>query len=293
MLSQAIYWSTTELVKSRDGWFYKSWRDWEAETCLTRREQDAARVILRRKNFIATETRKVGGAPTLHYRVNFRAILEALAIAPSGELDCTDTCNGLHAGVQTRIAPNGAMDCPDSCKPITESTSETTTETTADFFPAAGASGGDEPGAKGSSSRETKGKTTDPRFAPAKDHIRILYQRKYGQECTWSTPENANLSRWLRDNPAWPLDQILKCVENVFASERDYGRPSTWLNDLGKWVSGPKNEFGNTKGVGNVGKSSGGSAQAKQDRSFDAIRTAASRMAGSAGGAGEGLFSSV
>mgnify|MGYP006871977853 CR=1 FL=1 len=39
MLSQAWYW-TQRLEPERDGWFYKSWQEWQAETSLGRRQQD-------------------------------------------------------------------------------------------------------------------------------------------------------------------------------------------------------------------------------------------------------------
>lgn len=45
-MSQAVYWSST-LPTERDGWFYKSATEWEAETGMTESEQQTARKRLR------------------------------------------------------------------------------------------------------------------------------------------------------------------------------------------------------------------------------------------------------
>lgn len=43
MLSQACYLSTTDTASKRGGWFFKTAKEWEEETGLTRREQETAR----------------------------------------------------------------------------------------------------------------------------------------------------------------------------------------------------------------------------------------------------------
>lgn len=74
-LSQCIYWS--DRGGRKDGSFYKSYKEWEDETSLTRREIDNARDDC--KAFITTELHRANGAPTLHYRVNFDALVDAIA----------------------------------------------------------------------------------------------------------------------------------------------------------------------------------------------------------------------
>lgn len=66
MLSQAIYWTS----KTRDpqGWFYKSQKDWEEETGLSRSEQDIARKLLRSGCFWQEKLR--GVPATLYFRVD-------------------------------------------------------------------------------------------------------------------------------------------------------------------------------------------------------------------------------
>lgn len=74
MLSQAVYWSSR--TNDSEGWFYKSQVEWEAETGLTRTEQEKARRALKSAGFLE-EARK--GLPAkLYYRVNLDAVAAAL-----------------------------------------------------------------------------------------------------------------------------------------------------------------------------------------------------------------------
>jgi hypothetical protein len=66
MLSQAIYWS--KRTSDKDGWFYKTRKDWEEETGLTRTEQDTARQRLRALGFWQEERRDVPAK--LYFRIN-------------------------------------------------------------------------------------------------------------------------------------------------------------------------------------------------------------------------------
>lgn len=66
LLSQAIYW--TSRTSDPDGWFYKSQKDWEEETALTRSEQEIARKQLKATGFWQE---KLKGVPaTLYFRVD-------------------------------------------------------------------------------------------------------------------------------------------------------------------------------------------------------------------------------
>ena len=103
MLSQAIYWS--KVAKDRDGWFYKSCKDWEDETGLSRREQDTCRKILREKNFWSEDLR--GVPATVHYRVDRTLVISSLAesaklsLPESAKLDCTKAPNLIGGNRQT------------------------------------------------------------------------------------------------------------------------------------------------------------------------------------------------
>ena len=67
-LSRAWYWKDNPAAQRRDGWFYKSQKEWEQETMLTRTEIETARRICKGLGLM---DEKLKGVPaTLYYRVN-------------------------------------------------------------------------------------------------------------------------------------------------------------------------------------------------------------------------------
>jgi len=58
MLSQALYW-TNHIKPDRNGWFYKTKEEWQAETGLSRHEQDKARERLINLKLLKTRRAKV------------------------------------------------------------------------------------------------------------------------------------------------------------------------------------------------------------------------------------------
>lgn len=91
MLSQAFYWSDGRTTED-DGWFYKTANEWQAETRLSRREQEGAREKLRSVYVIAPDGREIHiweealrkVPATLHFRINAFALGIALQILESG-----------------------------------------------------------------------------------------------------------------------------------------------------------------------------------------------------------------
>src|ERR1051325_5444576 len=72
MLSQAFYWAQSPTVIKRNGWFWKTQEEWEAETGLTRYEQETARKNLIQRGLMAE---KLKGHPAkLHYKLNLDMI---------------------------------------------------------------------------------------------------------------------------------------------------------------------------------------------------------------------------
>lgn len=74
MLSQAVYWSRR--TPDPTGWFYKSREQWQAETGLTRREQEGARQKLKDTGFWEEELR--GVPATMHYRIDIGKLESSL-----------------------------------------------------------------------------------------------------------------------------------------------------------------------------------------------------------------------
>ena len=100
LLSQAVYWSRR--TDDQDGWFWKTQSEWEEETCLTRREQESARALLRRLEYsgrpLWLEERR--GVPAKsYYRVDFQVLGALLLNFQNGEKR------------HSRMAENAKLDC--------------------------------------------------------------------------------------------------------------------------------------------------------------------------------------
>lgn len=113
MLSQAIYW--TGRTSDVDGWFWKTAAEWEAETGLTRREQDGARERLRAIGVLEEVRREIPAK--LFYRVNIEALEAALGMHQTAKQGCTKAPNSMHQTANL-YAPNSQSN--------TKTTSKTT-----------------------------------------------------------------------------------------------------------------------------------------------------------------------
>jgi DnaD/phage-associated family protein len=77
LLSQCIYWS--DKTKRTDGFFYKTAAEFAEEIGMSRHELTHARQTLERLGFLETDVKRADSFPTLHWRVNLRSIVDALA----------------------------------------------------------------------------------------------------------------------------------------------------------------------------------------------------------------------
>ena len=116
-LCQLLYWEGKQ--RDSEGWIYKSQREMEEETGLSRRMQDEARSKLKERGLL-TEARR-GVPATMHYRIDHQALEDAWLTA---------------RGVQTRLAESAKLDvgkAPNwiggNQQTISETTAETTRET--------------------------------------------------------------------------------------------------------------------------------------------------------------------
>ncbi len=144
MLSQAMYWTKRT---SADGWFFKTIRQWEEETGLSRHEQESARKTLRKFSFWHEDLR---GIPAkMNYHIDMAALSHDLlcmarpssrksnkdgkpgekgvqsGLTESGKLVCAKPANK-NAGKQ----PTGLPETSQHYKGVSKTTSETTSETT-------------------------------------------------------------------------------------------------------------------------------------------------------------------
>ncbi|PNG32216.1 hypothetical protein A1395_22170 [Pseudomonas protegens] len=122
MLSQAIYWSNR--TDDQDGWFYKTMEEWEAETGMTRSEQESARKKLVKVG--ALQEMKKGVPCRLFYRVNIDAIRANLS-AENPQSSLQESCKQRCSKPASKRARKPQA--------ITETTTEITPEITADTLP--------------------------------------------------------------------------------------------------------------------------------------------------------------
>jgi uncharacterized phage protein (TIGR02220 family) len=76
VLNQIVFWS--DKSKRTDGFFYKSYKEWQEETTLTERQVRYAVDKLKKQEIVETKLKKANGAPTLHYKLNFDTLLESI-----------------------------------------------------------------------------------------------------------------------------------------------------------------------------------------------------------------------
>lgn len=124
MLSQAVYWS--KRTNDPDGWFYKTAEEWEAETGMTRREQETARTKLSASGVLCEK--KQGLPCKLFYRVDFEELLR----------QCGYGETSLHES-----AKQGSTEVPNRSTQKRQSSTENTTENTTDINQPNGSASGD------------------------------------------------------------------------------------------------------------------------------------------------------
>ena len=81
-LSQCLYWSNRDMVKQRQGWFYKSRAEWQDEICLSRFQQENARKKLREMGLLVEDPVRTNIGIRIWYRVNlsvYYALLNKLS----------------------------------------------------------------------------------------------------------------------------------------------------------------------------------------------------------------------
>lgn len=206
-LSQAIYYS--EITLAEDGWFWKKCKEWEAETRLSRREQDTARERLVRLGFLQEQLRN--SPPVMHFKVNFNMLESAiLNLAESAKLD----------GGKRQI------DLYESAKSYKEA--ETTTEIT---------------------TKNTKPIVAGRHARVQKLLMDFYASRNFGAQCPWDGGEGKMLKAFLSSVPGWTDQQIIQCLKNMYSSVgfAKGTRPRDFLSRLPKYLGGPLDEFNKEK----------------------------------------------
>lgn len=108
-LKQVVFWSTK--TSHSDG-FYKSYKDWQEESRLSRYHvQQAIKVVheLAGCLLITITKKKVNGAPTLFYKLDWEAFYRWI---------CKSLTNGNATGLQMEMQNNSQMDVQESYKSL-------------------------------------------------------------------------------------------------------------------------------------------------------------------------------
>lgn len=77
LLNQIVYWS--DRTKMDNGWFAKSYKEWEDEITLTKRQVSRLIPALQRIG-VETKVRRFNGSPTLHWRINKEKFSQSIAV---------------------------------------------------------------------------------------------------------------------------------------------------------------------------------------------------------------------
>ncbi|WP_431613403.1 conserved phage C-terminal domain-containing protein [Bacillus pfraonensis] len=76
LLNQIVFYS--DKSKRTDGFFYKTYKEWEEEICLTERQVRYSTKKLVNAGFVETTLKKANGAPTVHYKLDFNKLLDSI-----------------------------------------------------------------------------------------------------------------------------------------------------------------------------------------------------------------------
>lgn len=103
-LQQIIFWS--DKGSRQDGWIYKTDKEIEDETTLTRRMCVRIRKLLRERNFLLVKVMQTPkGIPTNHYKVNARRVLKCIMDVHQMSISSTESTSEKKAFPSTGNAP--------------------------------------------------------------------------------------------------------------------------------------------------------------------------------------------
>ena len=72
LLNQIVFWS--DKSKRKDGFFYKTYKEWEEELALSEYQVRRCVKQLEEKGVVETKLKKANGSPTLHYKLDHKAL---------------------------------------------------------------------------------------------------------------------------------------------------------------------------------------------------------------------------
>ncbi|WP_433775424.1 hypothetical protein [Bacillus wiedmannii] len=76
LLSQIVFYSNKS--ERGDGYFHKSYKKWEEETCLTKYQVSHSTKKLKEMGLVETKVMKANGAPTVYYKLDYERLEESI-----------------------------------------------------------------------------------------------------------------------------------------------------------------------------------------------------------------------
>lgn len=76
LLNQIVFYS--DKSKRTDGFFYKTYKEWKDEICLTERQVRYSTRKLVDGGLVETVLKKANGAPTVHYKLDYNKLVESI-----------------------------------------------------------------------------------------------------------------------------------------------------------------------------------------------------------------------
>jgi hypothetical protein len=109
LLNQIVFYS--DKSKRTDGFFYKTYKEWEEEVCLTERQVRHSVNKLKDHGVLETKLMKANGSPTVHYKLKYDKLVESILTK-----------------CQNPILQNVSIQSDNKSESLTEITTETTTK---------------------------------------------------------------------------------------------------------------------------------------------------------------------
>lgn len=111
LLNQIVFYS--DKSKRNDGFFYKTYKEWEEEVCMSERQVRYGSKKLKEAGYLETKVMKANGAPTVHYKLDYDKLLDSILTK-----------------CQIPNEQNVSLDTDKTSETLTEITTEITTENT-------------------------------------------------------------------------------------------------------------------------------------------------------------------
>ncbi|MEC5422086.1 conserved phage C-terminal domain-containing protein [Virgibacillus sp. C22-A2] len=111
LLNQIVFLS--DKSKRKDGYFYKTYKEWKTEICLTERQVRNSVNKLKKLEVVETKLMRANGSPTVHYKLHYDKLVDSI-------LTLCQIPNLQYVSIQH----------DNKSESITETTTENTTETT-------------------------------------------------------------------------------------------------------------------------------------------------------------------